>query len=138
VIFFFERTGGGGPYCKFYLNQRSTVRDEDWEVKSMRRFAQATMHFSRGHRCVGELFFYFSLIELDQLQQTLSLYPYLARPTVYNETPYPSPFSADSVFALRMQSMTAGAREQPRAHAVLCGEERKIVEKGSAGTRRAF
>jgi hypothetical protein len=69
---------------------------------------------------------------------SLSLYPYLARPTVYNETPYPSPFSADSVFALRMQSMTAGAREQPRAHAVLCGEERKIVEKGSAGTRRAF
>lgn len=46
------------------LEARSTLRDEDWEVKSMRRFAQATMYFSRAHRCVGELFFYFSLIEL--------------------------------------------------------------------------
>jgi hypothetical protein len=47
-------------------------------------------------------------------------------------------FPADSVFTLRMQSMTAGSHEQPRAHAVLCGEERENVEKGSAGTRRAF
>jgi hypothetical protein len=75
---------------------------------------------------------------LDQLQQTPSPYPYSARPTVYNETVHPSPFPADSVFALRMQTVTAGSREHPRAHAVLCGEERENVEKGSAGTRRAF
>jgi hypothetical protein len=37
-----------------------------------------------------------------------------------------------------MQSMTPGAREQPRAHAVSCGEERESVEKGNAGTGRAF
>jgi hypothetical protein len=37
-----------------------------------------------------------------------------------------------------MQSMTPGAREQPRAHAVSCGEERESVEKGSAGTGRVF
>lgn len=74
----------------------------------------------------------------DQLQQTPSPYPYLARPTVSLSSPYPSPFPADSIFALCMQSMTAGAREQPRAHAVLCGEERETVEKGSAGTRRVF
>jgi hypothetical protein len=74
----------------------------------------------------------------DQLEQTPSPYPYLARPTVSLSSPYPSPFPADSVFALRMQSMTAGAREQEVAHAVLCGEERETVEKGSAGTRRLF
>jgi hypothetical protein len=79
-----------------------------------------------------------AVVRLDQLQQTPSPYPYLARPTVSLSSPYPSPFPADSVFALRMQSMTAGAREQPRAHAVLCGEERETVEKGSAGTRRVF
>jgi hypothetical protein len=75
---------------------------------------------------------------LDQLQQTPSPYPYLTRPTVSLSSPYPSPFPADSVFALRMQSMTTGAREQEGAHAVLCGEERETVEKGSAGTRRVF
>jgi hypothetical protein len=82
--------------------------------------------------------FILNLEKLDQLQQTSSPYPYLARPTVSHSSPYPSPFPADSVFALRMQSMTAGPREQPRAHAVLCGEERETVEKGSASTRRVF
>jgi hypothetical protein len=37
-----------------------------------------------------------------------------------------------------MQSMTPRAREQPRAHAESCGEERESVEMGSQGTGRAF
>jgi hypothetical protein len=34
--------------------------------------------------------------------------------------------------------MTPGPRQQARAHAESCGEERKSVEMGSAGTRRPF
>jgi hypothetical protein len=79
-----------------------------------------------------------SLLSLDQLQRSVAADPYARERQTTIRSCAVARFPVDSVFTLRMQSMTAGSREQPRAHAVLCGEERENVEKGSAGTRRAF
>lgn len=81
------------------LEARSTLRDEDWEVKSMRRFAQATMYFSPAHRCVGELFFYFSLIELLK-----SMGDALPPRSMCATRPVPAQISSDLVRAKIIQS----------------------------------